>query len=80
MIRAIAATESVYAQPGQAEPDHRLQKIIAEESAWYAQPKAERMNYAGEYVALLDGQVVDHDPNQDLLDRRIYRTWETQRS
>ena len=30
-----------------------------------------RESYSGQYVAILDGRLVDHDPNQEALYRRI---------
>jgi hypothetical protein len=70
LIRAIASLESperkVAPLRGSSE-----QALDAEQAAWFARPPAERQQYAGRYVAVLDGQVIDHDPDQRALYLRI---------
>ena len=70
LIRAIASLET---PEREAAPrgDADGQALDAEQEAWFARPSAERQRYAGEYVALQDGQVVDHDPYQRALYLRV---------
>jgi hypothetical protein len=51
----------------------RLQraKLDAELAAWRAQLPEARARYRGEYVAVHEGSVVDHDPDLAALHRRI---------
>jgi len=46
-------------------------RISAEAAAWHARPAADRAPYAGQYVAVLEGRVIDHDPDQRELAIRI---------
>ncbi|MFP4394315.1 MAG: DUF5678 domain-containing protein [Anaerolineales bacterium] len=46
-------------------------QLYREQAAWYALPAEEREGYQGEYVALHQGQVVDHDADQRALYIRI---------
>lgn len=46
-------------------------RISAEAAAWYARPDAAREPYAGQYVAVLQGEVVDHDVDRLTLAQRI---------
>ena len=46
-------------------------QLYREQAAWYALPAEERKCYQGEYVALHQGKVVDHDPDQRGLYIRI---------
>ena len=45
--------------------------LLAEQEAWYSRPKADRMRYTGNYVAVVDGDVVDQDPDQRALVLRM---------
>jgi hypothetical protein len=49
----------------------RRSQLAAEQAAWYARPPGERARYRGEFVAVRDGQVVDHDPDQRTLYLRV---------
>ena len=67
IIRAVvvaAPPPEAYETTDQVEVERRL---IAEENAWYGRPKAERMRFAGKYVAVQDGEVVDQDEDQRAL-------------
>ena len=45
---------------------------ISEESKFYRQRHAElKEKYLGQYIAMHDGQVVDHDPEFQILRRRV---------
>ncbi len=46
-------------------------QLYREQAAWYALPAEERERYRGEYVALHQGKVIDHDPDQRALYIRI---------
>ncbi|MEM4203981.1 MAG: DUF5678 domain-containing protein [Candidatus Methanomethylicaceae archaeon] len=50
----------------QLEPDceAKAAALEAEQAAWFTRPREERQRYAGQYVAVRGGQVVDHDPDQ----------------
>jgi hypothetical protein len=66
VIRTIAIME-----PGDkasaVSPAERRSQLTAEQATWYARPHSERQRYQGEFVAVRDGQVVDHDPDQRSL-------------
>lgn len=49
----------------------RAADIAREQAAWYALPESARARYHGEYVAVYQGQVVDHDPDQRALYLRV---------
>ena len=46
-------------------------RISVEAAAWYARSDAEREPYVGQYVAVLRGEVLDHDDNRLALAQRI---------
>jgi Arc/MetJ family transcription regulator len=49
-------------------------KKISEESLTYQRRHAElKAHYLGEYIAMCDGQVVDHDPNVAVLRQRVHQ-------
>jgi len=50
-------------------------RISAEAAAGYTRSDADRAPYSGQYVAVLDGQVVDHDVDQRALAIRIHRQY-----
>ena len=50
---------------------YRQKRIVAETEAWYRLPAEERKSYAGRYVAVYDGQVVDSDTDRMTLYLRI---------
>ncbi len=45
--------------------------LDAEQQAWFARPLADRLRYAGHFVAVRNAQVVDHDPDQRTLFLRV---------
>lgn len=49
----------------------RRLRMLAELEMWYALAAEERQQYTGEYVALWEGKVVDHDADQGELYLRI---------
>ena len=51
----------------------RRAKIHAEAEAWQKAPAAERSRYGGQFVAVHQGQVIDHDPDRLQLYRRVRR-------
>lgn len=66
LIRAIASLGPT--EPGRsADASSGGGVLAAEQEAWFARPHAERNRYAGEYVAVHEGKVVDHDPNQRAI-------------
>jgi hypothetical protein len=70
VIRTIAIMEPGD-RAGAASPAERRSQLAAEQAAWYARPHSERQRYHGEFVAVRDGQVVDHDPDQRSLYLRV---------
>ena len=70
LIRAIASLETPEREAAPRRDADR-QAPDAEQEAWFARPLAERQRYAGEYVAVQDGQVVDQDPDQRALYLRV---------
>jgi hypothetical protein len=50
---------------------HRQKRIQAETEAWYRLPVADRQQYAGHYVAVTGGEVVDSDSERLTLYYRI---------
>ena len=50
-------------------------RISAEAAAWHTRSDTDRAAYAGEYVAVLKGQVVDNDADQRALAIRIHRRY-----
>jgi hypothetical protein len=50
---------------------HRQKRIQAETEAWYRLPVTQRQRYAGQYVAVTGGEVVDSDPERLVLYYRI---------
>lgn len=66
LIRVIASLgTSEHEESADAATDGSV--LAAEQQAWLARPPAERKQYGGEYVAVHDGKVVDHDPLQRAL-------------
>lgn len=53
------------------QPDARLRQIEREQRAYEAQHPALLKQYAGQYIAMREGQVVDHDAERSALGRRI---------
>lgn len=49
--------------------------LAREQAAWFARPWEERKPFQGEYVAVHDGWVVDHDPDQWALYVRVRRQY-----
>jgi hypothetical protein len=46
-------------------------KINVEAEWWRTRPAKARAHYAGEFVAIHDKQVVDHDPDEESLRKRV---------
>jgi hypothetical protein len=51
------------------------QKIEQEQAWWLALPLSKRAKYEGEYVAILDRKLVDHDKNESVLYKRIQKKY-----
>jgi len=49
----------------------RQKRIAAETTAWYRLPAEERASYAGRYVAVFEGKVIDNDPDRLALYLRL---------
>jgi len=51
---------------------HTQRTIVAAEAEWWAQqPAGEKTSYLGEFVAIHQHAVIDHDPDEDVLRKRI---------
>ncbi|MEZ4657928.1 MAG: hypothetical protein R2911_10180 [Caldilineaceae bacterium] len=55
----------------------RRSKLRAEQESWYTRTDAERAKYAGSFVALYQGQLVDYDADQRALYLRIRKRFES---
>jgi len=53
--------------------DEEGELLQAEQTAWFSRPKVERQQYQGQYVAVYQRQVVDHDPERRALYLRVYK-------
>ncbi|MBN1145640.1 MAG: hypothetical protein JXA78_00180 [Anaerolineales bacterium] len=51
--------------------DERVKQIDREQAAFEAQHPALLEQYAGQYIAMQDGKVVDHDSDRAALGRRV---------
>lgn len=49
----------------------RQRQLLTEQEAWFATPMEEKERYQGEFVAVRDGSVVDHDSDQRSLYLRV---------
>ncbi len=70
LIRSIAVSQP-YNRIYETEDELFQQRLLSEQNIWYARSLEEKLRYRGEYVALSQGQVVDHDANRTLLLRRV---------
>jgi hypothetical protein len=52
-------------------------KIRSEAASWRTMPQAERHRYRGQFVAVHEGNVVDHDPDRRQLYLRVRQKWGT---
>ena len=75
LIQAIAEMTTEPEKTIEPTDSNRHQQIAAEQTAWFKLPLTERQQFRGEYVALKDGKVVDHDSDQRKLYLRIKSTF-----
>lgn len=55
------------------EPDAELPENLVADAAWYEEHKGRLLKrYEGEYLAILDGEVADHDPDFTALSDRVF--------
>jgi hypothetical protein len=72
LIQAIADMEpGSTVQNDAPPPTRRRDRLSAEQAAWYARSPDERAHYRGQFVAVRNGQVVDHDPDRRALYLRV---------
>ncbi|NTU62353.1 MAG: hypothetical protein HGB05_02890 [Chloroflexi bacterium] len=69
--QGIEADAFVEAAVQRALQEYRERQIAAESRAWYALSADVRQRYAGVYVAVRHGQVIDTDPDQRALYLRV---------
>lgn len=53
------------------EYDANLEKIEREQTWWMGRSETERLKYAGEYIAVHNQTLIDHDSDMAVLARRI---------
>jgi 3-dehydroquinate synthase class II len=70
LIQAIADMEPVAGETVPS-PAQRHSQLVAEQAAWFALSPNERARYRAEFVAVHDGQVVDHDADRRTLYLRV---------
>jgi hypothetical protein len=70
VIETIASLDSESDQVNERHSPEE-QQLIAEQEQWFARPVAERVQYRNQFVAVYQGKVVDHDPNQRELYIRV---------
>lgn len=70
LIRSIALIDET-SSPAEETLGAESQQMLAEQEAWFARPKHEREPYRGQFVAILDGKVIDHDIEQNILLNRV---------
>jgi len=63
-------TEEV-ASPLNARQDERLEQIAREQQAYETQHNELFRQYAGQYIAMRGGQMVDHDADRAALGKRV---------
>jgi hypothetical protein len=67
IIRALASPRAFTKGSQSIDPTEFDRQLAVEEETWYCRPKADRMRFAGEYVAVVEGEVIDHDVDQSNL-------------
>lgn len=77
VIRALTSPKSFTKGSQSIDPTEFDRQLAVEEETWYRRPKADRMRFAGEYVAVVEGEVIDHDVDQSAL---VLRTRKPARS
>ncbi len=71
--QGIDVSEFVITAVQAALAEYRERQIAAESKAWYALPRETRESYAGRYVAVHQGKIIDTDPNQRALLVRVQK-------
>jgi hypothetical protein len=76
LIREIASIglSGEQASPSLSQKNTTIQRkaqLLAEQNNWFARPAHERRLYAGQYVAIYQGEVVDSDVDQRQLYLRV---------
>ena len=71
LIQDIASLEPL--EGDLQETSRRNEQIGTEQASWYAPPAAKRERYNNQFVAVKNGQVVDHDADQRALYLRVRR-------
>lgn len=57
---------------------YRQKRILAETEAWYRLPVETRQQYHGQFVAVYNGEIVDHDPDRSQLYFRVRNRYDRQ--
>ena len=81
MIQPLTAQErlALIQEIAQLESAPATDSLAEEQEKWFARPKSARQKYHGEYVAILHGKVVDHDPVQKTLYLRVRKQYGSQK-
>jgi hypothetical protein len=75
IIRSIATIEPA-PEELDIEETEELDAMLAEQEAWFAQPIEERKKYRGQFIAVHHGAVIDQDPDQSALLRRVRKHYQ----
>ncbi len=81
MIQPLSAKEKLVLiqEIAKLETSPTTDPLAEEQANWFALPKSVRQPYLGEFVAVLRGKVVDHDPDQKNLYLRVRKKFGTQK-
>lgn len=65
--------DAIENEVGDRESDAQLPEALQADAAWYEKNKQRLLKrHEGEYLAIVDGKVVDHDPDFSELSERIF--------
>lgn len=76
LIRSIALLEPDIHDDDVSAVDEEETQLLEEQEAWFARPKVERQQYQGQYVAIYQRKVVDHDPDRRALYIRVRKRFD----
>ncbi len=74
-VTQILAEFAILGEPAFADenPFDNVTLLVQEEAAFLAQHTLLQQQYAGEYVAILGQELVDHDPDLEALSQRLHK-------
>jgi hypothetical protein len=71
--RYLADEPSIHDQGWEVEQDGQIAQIEREQQAYEAQHKRLLVKYGGQYIAMRQGKVVDHDEDSSALWQRVHK-------